>query len=350
MKKLIFSLIAVAVGTLGSFAQTDLVATLTHGSELKTFSGENALEEAHEAAVDGDIITLSPGPFKAANISKLITIRGAGYKPMASNGYVLTQIVGNMGISSPSEATTAITVEGILLAGNLSIYGENQAPIILCKSRFNGSVSGWGVSMKATSCIFSGGLSSNHMDSGRYQNTTFTCNNCVIMGPHTNGLYNNSTYNIYALARIIASNCVIRLDYSDLPYCVLSNSVIGSAGSSLILAESCVANNCVGINSCCCPNVFQNILIPTNFMVEGSRSEAYATVFKTWRNNAISTHETFELTDEAAAKYLGEDGTQVGIYGSPYPFDPEPTNPKVKKFTLNSNASNGKLNVKINVE
>ena len=86
-------------------------------------------------------------------------------------------------------------------------------------------------------------------------------------------------------------------------------------------------------------------------MVEGAGSNAYSNVFKTFRAiNNLSYAENFELTDAAAAKYLGEDGTQVGIYGGANPFDPTPTNPKVKKFAISSTANNGKLNVKINVE
>lgn len=84
-------------------------------------------------------------------------------------------------------------------------------------------------------------------------------------------------------------------------------------------------------------------------MVDGAGETAYANVFKTYRG-PLSLNETFELTDAAAAKYLGEDGTQVGIYGGTNPFNIIPTNPKVKKFTISSTANNGKLNVKINVE
>ena len=60
--------------------------------------------------------------------------------------------------------------------------------------------------------------------------------------------------------------------------------------------------------------------------------------------------ETFELTETAAATYLGDDGTQVGIYGGTNPFNPTPTNPQVKKFTVNSTTDGDQLKVKINVE
>jgi len=87
-------------------------------------------------------------------------------------------------------------------------------------------------------------------------------------------------------------------------------------------------------------------------MAEGSGTEAFTPIFKTLTtlnaNPAIT--ETFELTETAAATYLGDDGTQVGIYGGPAPFNPTPTNPQVKKFTVNSTTEGDQLKVKINVE
>ena len=90
-------------------------------------------------------------------------------------------------------------------------------------------------------------------------------------------------------------------------------------------------------------------------MVEGTSETAYATVFKTLRVNDLdikfpSPNETFELTPTAAATYLGDDGKQVGIYGGTNPFDPTPSNPQIKKFTVDSSVNSGKLSVKINVE
>ena len=84
-------------------------------------------------------------------------------------------------------------------------------------------------------------------------------------------------------------------------------------------------------------------------MVEGIGDEAYGNVFKTYLGTP-SLAETYELTETAAATYLGDDGTQVGIYGGTNPFNPTPTNPQVKKFTVNSTTEGDQLKVKINVE
>ena len=85
-------------------------------------------------------------------------------------------------------------------------------------------------------------------------------------------------------------------------------------------------------------------------MVEGYGDTAFSEVFKTWKDKNFSPDETYELTEEAAATYLGNDGTQVGIYGGSSPFNANPTSPQVTKFSVNSTTENGQLKVKINVE
>ena len=87
-------------------------------------------------------------------------------------------------------------------------------------------------------------------------------------------------------------------------------------------------------------------------MLEGRDEAAFTNVFKsiTSVDNLSSINATFELTETAAATYLGGDGTQVGIYGGTNPFNPAPSNPQVKKFTVNSTTEGDQLKVKINVE
>ena len=54
------------------------MATLNHEGTISTFYGTVALRQAHAAAVSGDVITLSSGTFLSTDISKAVTIRGAG--------------------------------------------------------------------------------------------------------------------------------------------------------------------------------------------------------------------------------------------------------------------------------
>lgn len=350
MKKLFLSLITVLIGTMSMQAQDDLVATLNHGSTISTFTGGDALAQAYEAAVDGDVITLSPGVFTGVNMDKAIILRGAGYKPKANNGYMSTQISGTMEITLNSEASYTFEMEGLDFLHSVYLYGDKLAPVKISKCYFRESVSGHGISMNAVSCVFHQLYAEYFNGNGNgYKNTTLNCHNCVISYASSQGSY----YSV--IAKIVAYNCILKYSANScLAYSVLINSIIISqteTPEAYPLAETCSADHCIGINSYADPDIFRNIANPTNVMVEGQRETAYANVFKTLRNiSSISLYETFELTDVAAAQYLGDDGKQVGIYGGNNPFNLDSTNPQVTKFSVSSTNENGQLKVKINVE
>ena len=352
MKKLLLSLIVLAFGTMGSYAQDELVATLSHGSSLSTFLGADAFKQAYEAAAEGDVITLSPGVFNVCDIEKAITIRGAGMKPMESNGYVSTQLADNLTVNVPSETTSVLTIEGVQTLGTVNFYGNNQAPVKVLKCRFEAFVNGYGISMNAYSCIFADGLNAENEYYG-WQNTTLNCMNCVIVKAQSRGynIRNDTGY----VGKIIATNCLVNPSINGIGCSVFTNCIISSVEGyygDYPLPESCTAQNCIGINAVETPNLFVNIPDPSNVMIEGVREEAFTSVFKTLKvlTQNPDPYETYELTAEAAAKYLGDDGKQVGIYGGTNPYNPTPTNPQIKKFSVSSTTEGEQLKVKINVQ
>lgn len=143
------------------------------------------------------------------------------------------------------------------------------------------------------------------------------------------------------LAKIDMTNCfVYESSESGLQYSTFNNCIITDR-----LYWAVFDSNHYISNSLCIGNDFDAINKETNTIIEADLS----TVFKTF-NGTFTPYETFELTDEAKAKYKGSDGTQVGIYGGTNPFDPTPTNPQIKKFGVSTTNIDGKLNVKINVE
>jgi hypothetical protein len=77
MKKVLLSVVAMVFATM-SFAQNTVVASLSHEGVTTMFYGSNALKDAVAAAESGDIISLSAGTFYATDITKAITLRGAG--------------------------------------------------------------------------------------------------------------------------------------------------------------------------------------------------------------------------------------------------------------------------------
>ena len=75
MKKSIILALSLVL-SVATFAQQ--LATLNHNGTTTAYYGMNALQQAHSAAVNGDIITLSSGIFNSVDITKAVTIRGAG--------------------------------------------------------------------------------------------------------------------------------------------------------------------------------------------------------------------------------------------------------------------------------
>ena len=115
--------------------------------------------------------------------------------------------------------------------------------------------------------------------------------------------------------------------------------------SSYYKLPSCSAINCVVYSEKPGNKILENVIDnSTNVQVD-----SISNIFKTWRGT-YSDQETFELTDEAKAKYLGNDGTQIGIYGGALPYDPTPSNPRITKFYLTPKPAEKKLEIQLEAE
>ena len=94
-----------------------------------------------------------------------------------------------------------------------------------------------------------------------------------------------------------------------------------------------VAYNCVGDHK----DLFYNISNDTNKFCTSSemfQAEGY-----------------YVLTDEAKSKYIGTDGTEVGIYGGDYPFEETTDFPRIIKCDVAKKSTvDGKLSVDIQVK
>jgi len=104
---------------LGFAAQ--LTATLQSGDKVSPFYGTNAFVDAYNAAVDGDVITLSSGSFNTTEIKKGVTIIGtyAFSKDTSKSTYI-----GNTFITADN-----VKVEGIRFGGNVTINGADNLTI-----------------------------------------------------------------------------------------------------------------------------------------------------------------------------------------------------------------------------
>lgn len=337
MKKLLLSLVAATVAATASFAQSSLLATLSHVEDgtITTYYGATALREAHAAAADGDIITLSSGSFNSVEITKGITLRGAGMDFDAATQSEPTILVGDFNVSIPEETTQPLTIEGV--------YSDNKMYVTLplnnatfLKSRIKN------VDSKSNSTVFKN-LTMIHckISSQIYcaSGSTINCINCIIWNPVCSN--KNSVFEM--------TNCVVMKENVGLLYSsTFKNCIfIGNNGPNFFnyYEGPNTVYNCVGLDYDTERSIFRKIQNNTNSIA------AYADVMKTCKDGTYSDSETFELTDAAKTQYLGTDGTQVGIYGGSMPFSITPSNPQITKANVAAKSTaDGKLSIDITVK
>lgn len=114
-------------------AQSSVIATLFHDGDIKTFYGTGALRSAHAAAVHGDVITLSSGSFTATDITKAVTLRGAGMEYDSISVIEPTIISGDFSIQIASDSTLQnnnLVMEGIYhnADGTITVKGSLRNP------------------------------------------------------------------------------------------------------------------------------------------------------------------------------------------------------------------------------
>ena len=338
MRKFFLSLVVMLVASVFTgkvYAQSSTLATLNHEGTIRTFYGTTALKQAHDAAVNGDVITLSSGNFLAVDITKAITVRGTGMGIDTTAGIEPTIITGDFKFNIADAGSYRLTLEGIY--SNHTITYLNAVNPLFLKCRLNKITYGYtsyggntGV-LKDASFI--------HCRIAEYislsKNSSASCVNSVIQGPYSS---NSSTSNFEF------TNCCLRGDMGSVKSSSFKNCIISDNDNSHYISSSCTAYNCVCLTA---NNYFRYITNATNKSLTD-----YTAFFKTYTGADLEKldSETFELTDEAKTKYLGTDGTEVGIYGGNLPFDPTPSNPQITKCNVASKSTaDGKLSVDIEV-
>lgn len=333
MKKLFLLIVATSLATM-SFAQSSLLATLNHEGKISTFYGAQAWKNAHEAAVNGDVITLSSGNFVSVDITKAITVRGAGMGIDSTAVSEPTIISGNFKINIENADSCRLIMEGIY-SNHMILYVNVVNPLFLkCRLKtvmyYNNSSN----VLKDASFIHCRIADQFYLG----ENCSASCVNSVIQNPR---LSSSTTSNFEFI------NCVIVCKSYSLPSVTSSsfkNCILKSGYTSDYVSDKSTAYNCVGLGS---TSMFQDVTNATNKIVSD-----YASLFKTYTgaNLDLLDSENFQLTDAAKTQYHGADGTEVGIYGGNLPFDPTPSNPQITKCNVAAKSTaDGKLSVDIEV-
>jgi len=118
-RKILFLILLLMGSVLSINAQEVQLATLQQGEDLQVFYGADALKNSLDAANHGDLITLTAGSFNAVNITKAVTIQGAGYVTDAENGRFPTVITGRSFDIQLPEDVEGLAIEGLKIDDEL---------------------------------------------------------------------------------------------------------------------------------------------------------------------------------------------------------------------------------------
>ena len=127
MKKYFLTAVCLILMCMTVSAITINKAMLEHNGEVTLYDGDK-IQEAINAASDGDVIYLTLGTFKPFSVTKQITIRGAGETSV---------IDGDVSISIPgSPKLTRPVLEALSVSGAVSVSSQ-VADLILRKCKFS---------------------------------------------------------------------------------------------------------------------------------------------------------------------------------------------------------------------
>lgn len=336
MKKSLSFFVVVCLTT-SVFAQQQ-IATLLHNDSITVYYGSGALQSAHAAAVNGDVITLSDGTFNSVNITKAVTIRGAGMWVDTIQRTPPTILQGDFTITVPQDSNYWLTLEGIYHYQKVEYKTAYSPQFIKCSFYQFYSKNETGTVMndaKFFNCIIRDW--ENYETNSGYvaQNTQFT--NSIIL----DGLSDGSPAQL--------NNCIAKIQ----PYYISHKTVINSIVYNSFNGNSMGWNGnpttsfySIGLESFNGSNYYD--------LSSGANHHLYncngfSSVFKNF-NGTYSDGVSFELKDDVAATKLGSDGTQIGIYGGQMPFDPSVRNPLIGRTTVGrTTTSEGKLEVDIEI-
>jgi hypothetical protein len=343
MKKALLLFSALCIATL-SFAQLPF-ATLTHNDSVRVFHGIYALQQAHAAAVNGDVINLSSGVFDAVNITKAVTIRGAGMFADNATGRQSTSIRNGFTVAVTDTVNRLELIGLYFISGaNMTIYKAYHPQFIKCRFQ----------TVHATN-------RNNQETTDITYNATFI--NCIVQQWYSNHWNNYANWSAHATQ--FYNSVVLNYSHEQEPGVQIVNSIVNISNSASALNNKTILNsilynsnsyndgslngytvfNSIGINDYRYNSNYQysrtyfdltnmsgHYLYNYPSNTSGTWTNPFSMVFQTFRGT-YSDGMSMALNDNIATSILGEDSTQVGIYGGYYPWDPSVSNPLIGHCT-----------------
>ncbi len=307
MKKNIMMAVCIFMMSITASAITINKAMLDHNGEVTLFDGDK-IQDAIDAASDGDVIYLTLGSFKPFKVTKKITIRGTGETSIIDGNVTIT-IPGLPKLTSP-------VMEALAVSGTVSVEAQVDDMIVRKCKIANFSVNAQVYGAVLDRCFITNSLTLSSFIKGMTVVNTKLYNVKALSGATQNTTFVNC--NIYKLYPNNFSGTII-------------NSIINSSTNGDIMST-----------------VLLNTLYNNYDVSLGSSS-----VSQNCYRNSFSLSSTCECSMNASTLqskgYLGTDGTVVGIDGGDTPFTLVPSVPKVTSSDLQLDNEKKELNVTLTV-
>lgn len=339
-KRFFISVIAF-VFTMVAWAQNNDVATaiLQSGENTTVFTGINALVQAVEAAADGDVITLSAGQFYETDITKSVSVIGAGYEADATTGTGVTSIIKNgyycLSIGKADETLQNVHLEGLrvesilyLAAGRGGYDQKNPVQgINITKCYVAGHIQAKNsiTDVAISQCVITGSVTGGK----DYLATNLTVTNCHI---------NDNVHTFAAGSRVLVDHCIL-----------MGGFYHGNNGSTEPLNNSAFTwTNCIfgmkaseysyvvgigaTVQNCLCSSLRYG-LSGVAGIHENNYEENYLQMVVSFGDYADARYvegRTFELLNPTW--FPGTDGGQIGLLGGEG-FSRVPSTPVVKNLS-----------------
>ena len=325
MKKIVLLIFALCY-TVVAYAQgTDQIsAILQHGDTETIFIGNTGLAKAYEAAVDGDLIILSQGVFEPMNnMSKALTIYGAGFEDNAETNTATTTINGTVKLGDGSDTEfDGIHIEGVKINGGFGLNSQlKNVTIQRCSIVNNIEFNHNTENVTIRQCYILGHI----LGQGKLANGLLI-SNCYI----TNNI---NKFSVNSFVHIDHSYMGHMYSYRDREYAqfLWTNSIIDKLSGDMPSGKAAIVKNCIFFQK----YWYDDVNLENCYLLS-----SIADIFADGENADYSPTRTFELKDPA--KYVGTDGTPIGLSGGAG-WNKVPSNPYVSK--VNTTLSGTQLNV-----
>ena len=309
-------------------------ATLTHGDQVSVFIGTNAFVQAHEAAADGDVITLSSGTFAPTPITKSVTVYGAGYEKNAELGIDVTLLNGNLMVGVVGTTLSNIHIEGVKVNGDIRVLeGSDVEGLIVKRCYLTKGFGHYGNSKNTliqecilTSGFFNGGTAQTPVAENMSIRNCYIAGNVDCFGTSSTLVVENSLVTGYA-GGYLWKNCILTYRWIGAYYD--RGAFEGGSGTTGATVVNCIIVILYG-SAAKENNVFTDCYMGADYLFNDSPGS---------RDYSYSATRTFELRQD---DWLGTDGTEVGMHGGSG-WSKVPSIPVVKSLDLNVEGSDLKV-------